>query len=49
MDIRIPTHVFVYAAGIIGVIVIVLIISGSIALVDRYITRKRLEKAARDE
>jgi|GEM_PF-3030428 len=49
MTINIPTQVFFYVAGIIGVVVVVVLVAGSISVVDRYFSKKRIEKAAREE
>lgn len=49
MEIHIPTQIIFYTLGAIGVVVIVVLVSGSISVVDHYVSRKRIEKAARDE
>ncbi len=49
MTINIPSHVFIYALGAIGVVLVVLVVAGSVAAVDRYFSKKRIEKAARED
>jgi hypothetical protein len=49
MEIRIPSQIVIYTLGCLAVILVVGAISWAVVSVERYITRKRLEQATKDD
>ena len=49
MEIRIPTQIIVYVLGVIGVIILTVTLMGSLMLIERRMSDRKLKDALRED